>query len=261
MFYLIQKDCFRTQNELNLFDTLNRFGLEYEIIRFAEMEGKRYLEFTTDKKENIFLFGSIRLANIGKKYGWKPGSFYNENHDAEVYGKYYGENMLNHDGVIMNFSDPLPNHLPYVFFSRPTKDTKTFSGKVFTRDSWIESVEEVRQRKYIDYKLNLDTTVLVAPLKEIQQEIRCFIVKGKVITISAYKIGNFVVYKNYDHEEDIIEFANKMAGLYQPAEAFVLDVARTEFGLKVIEINCINSAGFYDINMNKLINSLEENFN
>jgi hypothetical protein len=43
----------------------------------------------------------------------------------------------------------------------------------------------------------------------------------------------------------------------RPHKAFVLDVAEVEGEQKVIEINCINSAGFYDTNVNAVVAALE----
>ena len=51
-----------------------------------------------------------------------------------------------------------------------------------------------------------------------------------------------------------------MVDIYQLADAFVIDVCRTKDGLKIVECNCINCSGFYNIDEQKLIVSLEENF-
>jgi hypothetical protein len=48
-----------------------------------------------------------------------------------------------------------------------------------------------------------------------------------------------------------------MVDRFQVADAFVIDVCLTDNGWKVIECNCINSAGFYDADIQKIIISLE----
>lgn len=231
-------------------------GLEYEVCRFIPFVGE--IEFETDRKD-VFCFGAVKLAHIAKKYGFYPGSMFNDNHDFEVYSPYYGEDMLNHGGVVMSFTEPIPDHIPQAFFARPTKDTKVFSGQLFMKYSWDEYVQDCLKNDTASL-ITEETKVLIAPLKTIHQEIRCWIVDGEVVTMSQYKIGSRVVYENADNQDDIREFANKLAFLYQPAEAFVLDVARTEEGLKCIEINCINCSGFYEANLQKLIISLENKF-
>jgi hypothetical protein len=200
------------------------------------------------------------MAFAAKKYNWSPGSMYNENHDVNVYGKHYGDNMLNSDGIILKVGEPLPESLPYAFFARPTHDTKSFSGQCFTKDSWKEWIDKVVQDEEVFRLLSKETEIVVAPLKTIQQEIRCWIVNGKPVTISQYKIGSRVNYLNMDHNEEAVIFATQMAKLYCPADAFVLDICLYNDDYKVVEINCINCSGFYDGNMSKLIQALEAKF-
>ncbi|SFY33055.1 protein of unknown function, partial [Paracoccus pantotrophus] len=59
----------------------------------------------------------------------------------------------------------------------------------------------------------------------------------------------------YRHEidEDALEFAQTLARLnedYSPA--YVMDICRTEEGLRLVETNCINAAGFYAADLMKL---------
>jgi glutathione synthase/RimK-type ligase-like ATP-grasp enzyme len=102
---------------------------------------------------------------------------------------------------------------------------------------------------------------MISSLKEIQQEIRCWVVGGKVITISQYKLGRRVTYKNLDFDEEAFEFAQSMVDIYRPAEAFCIDICRTADGMRIVEINCINCSGFYDMNTQKLLYALEQHFN
>jgi ATP-grasp domain, R2K clade family 3 len=52
-----------------------------------------------------------------------------------------------------------------------------------------------------------------------------------------------------------------MVDKYQVADAFVIDVCIANDQLQIVEINNINSAGFYDCNMFKLIEALENFYN
>ena len=204
-------------------------------------------------------FGSTNLAEVAKKYNWNPGSMYNENHDFLVYGSKYGENMLNHDGKIINFGDSIPDDYPEIFFARPTKDTKQFTGQVFGKEAWKEWSKEIDDSS-LKQTLTKETQILIAPCKNIQQEIRCWIVDGKPVTISQYKIGSRVNYLNMDNNQEAMLFAQSICDIYCPARAFVLDICLANDEYKVVEINCINCSGFYDGNMSKLIQSLENTF-
>lgn len=256
MYYIIQENLFKEFHHQTLIKHLTDNHLDYEIVKFRPFVDE--IEFKTDRKD-VWVFGSTNLARVAEKYGWNPGSMYNDNHDLTVYGPIYGDNMLNNDGAIIKFGDSLPEKLPYAFFARPTKDTKSFSGQCFTHDSWAEWQKEIEDSN-VKQKLTLETEVFVAPLKQTTQEIRCWIVGGEVVTMSQYKIGSRVVLQNMDNNEEALIFANKMAKLYSPAEAYVLDICLFNDDYKVVEINCINCSGFYDLNMNFLIEALELKF-
>ena len=59
----------------------------------------------------------------------------------------------------------------------------------------------------------------------------------------------------------IIDFINDMIKIYEPAEAFVIDVCLLLNGeMKIVEINCFNSSGFYDADIQKIVMSIEDNF-
>ncbi len=250
---------FSERNYDLIFHNLNRLNLEYEVVKVVPFI--REIENLQTERKDVWCFGSITLAHIAYKYGFNPGSMFNDNHDLEIYAPKYGSNMLNYDGLVMDFTDPLPEDEKWtMFFARPTRDTKVFSGQVFMRHSWNEYVAHVIENNSSNI-ITDKTKVFICPLKIIYQEIRCWVVNGKVITMSQYKLGNRITYQNLDHDEEAFKFAQNMADIYQPARAFVIDICRTEIGFKIVEINCINCAGFYDMNFQKLLVALEEEFN
>lgn len=257
MYYIIQENLFREYHYNTLVEYLKRYNLGYETVPFRPFT--ELLEFKTDRKD-VFFFGSVNGAKVAEKYGWNPGTLYNDSHDFEVYGPKYGDNMLNSDGVVIQAADEIPDHIPYTFFARPTKDTKVFSGQLFTKDSWKDYVSELKATSTLG-TLTSETKILIAPLKSnIQQEIRCWIVDRKPVTISQYKIGARVNYLNMDNNGEALIFAKDMCRLFCPAKAFVLDICLYNDEYKVVEINCVNCSGFYDGDMSKLIQSLEKAF-
>ena len=104
--------------------------------------------------------------------------------------------------------------------------------------------------------LDADTMVSWASPKVIYKEYRFFVVDKQIVGESIYKIGNKIVYQPLV-EDDARTFAQQMIDLWQPARAFVLDVAMVPDGYKVVEINCINSAGFYAIDVAKFVMAIE----
>jgi hypothetical protein len=98
---------------------------------------------------------------------------------------------------------------------------------------------------------------MVCAVKEIWSETRTWIVDGRVVTASGYKVGTIKRYTSPDQVDDrITTFAQTCADRWRPNAAFVLDVADTPAGLKIVEINNLNAAGFYRADMQKLIVAL-----
>ena len=165
--------------------------------------------------------------------------------------------MFNSDAIICEFGSvdsPWPN-----FFFRPTADSKSFAGAVMMDvdvKAWAESVKSIEQENYTT--IDSSTPVVVAPLKEIYKEYRFFVVKGKVVTGSMYKEGHRVIYKTELDGADT--YAQRIVDIWQPADAFVLDIALGEDGFKVLEVNCFNSAGYYAADVQLLVQATMEAF-
>jgi len=254
MYYIVQENVFREENYNNLIIALDKMKFKYEIVKvlpFIET-----IKFKT-KRKDIFPFGSLKMARISNQYGWKPGSQMNENHDFLVYKEYYKENLLNYDSKIIKFGDDF--FQKERFFARPTKDTKVFTGREFDMNEW---------NKFKNYSLTnghstiLDnnTEIQISTIKNIQQEFRFWIVKGEIITASQYKLGNRLLL-NDNIDISVYNYCNEMIKLFQLNNAFVMDICLTNNEYKIIECGCINCAGFYKANLQKLLFSLEEAFN
>lgn len=270
MHYLIQEDLFSERNYYTIVNQIEKMGFTFEIISilpFTTDIKKRIngelVDFTLENK-NVFCFGSVKFAHIAKKYNWSPGSMFNDNHDFEVYSKFYKENLLNYPYTVQNLSHKLPENIPTLFFARPCKDTKLFTGGVFMKGSWNDMVKKMNDNDYHSSKNISEEKVMFSPLKEIAYETRCWVVDGKVISMSEYRRGRYTIYKNVDDNLLLKDQVQKLVDIYQPADAFVIDVCETINNpgeLKIVEINCINCSGFYLGDMQKVIIALEEKFN
>jgi hypothetical protein len=246
MFYVIQKNVFRETNYNIIFEALERLGLEYDIVEFDE---NGQVDIKTQRKD-VFPFGSVRLANVSTKQDWSPGSFFGNNHDFSVYSKEYKENLLNYDSQIFKFGDELQWNYNEMKFIRPCKDSKLFTGQVFSKIKWEDMVAQKRINPFFKEEM-LNDLIQVTEPKKIYKEARTWIVDG---------FGEHVAYSE-EVEPEGIEFANKMAQLYHLADTFVMDICLTPDGWKIVEINCTNCSGFYKGDMQKLLIALENKFN
>ena len=108
--------------------------------------------------------------------------------------------------------------------------------------------------------LTKDTPIQISTVKEIQKEIRFWIVKGKIATASQYTLGGTFCTDNVI-DDDAFEFVNKMLDIFQLNDCFTMDICLTNGEYKIVECGCISSAGFYRADMQKLLMALEDAFN
>lgn len=284
MHYIIQENVFREQHYDMLSESMERLGLSYTTVRIfpfvdkitkiddipssmpdlspmEALSGAYNVDDLPDydpKRKDIFVFGAVKLARIVKEKGWYPGSMMNDNHDYMVYREHYRENLLNWDSIVCKTSDKFEWQPGETKFIRPTQDTKSFTGAVFNEREWEETIENLLYNYKSDV-FNEETLIQVSTVKDIYKEIRFWVVDGKIITGSQYRLGNQVIYDDL-YEKEAEEFAQSMVDKFQLARAFVIDVCLTNDGWKIVECGCINCAGFYKANLQKVIMALENLF-
>ncbi len=254
MFYVIQENVFREENYNKIFDVMKRLKLPHEILRFDKNGEFNKL---MNRRKDVFVFGSVRAARLATQMEWTPGSFYGKNHDFQIYKDHYRKNLLNYDSLLKDIEDPIvwePNEIKFI---RPTKDSKVFNGKLYSKIKWEDTVQMVKE-KYLG--VMPPVTIQVSSPKKIYKEARIWIVDGKIVTSSYYKFGDNVAWTE-DVEPEGLEFAQRMADLYKVEKAFVMDICLTPDGWKIVEINCVNCSGFYRGDLQKLVMALEDLYN
>jgi hypothetical protein len=254
---------------LQIFPILKRMNIPYSIVKVVPYKNilldPNFDTFNKEPTDNdnininakkIFPFGTMGLSRVAKERDWKPGSLFNEEFTFLKWSAGFGiKNLLNEESKIMKFSDDL-EFKDSMFFIRPCDDNKAFSGQVTSRDKFIDWQKSVVKVNNQLSKLNSETMITIAPYKEIINEARMFIFDGKVVTGSYYKIGAKVIYKEVLNDDPVISYTNKVIENYNPAKAFVIDIALTEKGYKIIEINNINSVGLYNANVDKFVDAV-----
>jgi hypothetical protein len=242
--WVIQEDLFQQNQRPALVETLQRFAIPHQIVSVTARA-----ELIPDVVYDgpIISNGSVLLSKIANQRGWQPGSFLNEQFSYDVWHPHYQNYLLNRDAVFTTIATADPSL--DVFFIRPLLDNKSFTGRVMTRSDF--------KTWQIDTQLAPETEILYAPVKHIGQEHRHFIVNGIVVSSSRYKLGKEA---NQSAMVDpyIIAFATRVAGLWQPANAFVLDTYITDDEIGIVEIGCIGHAGFYQADVQKIVMALDE---
>lgn len=273
MFWVVQGNLYKEDGLSRLVHVLDRFDIAYTLVKPAPMTLKfmshDYDTFKNDYRnapepyvdanQNIMVIGAYTLSKIAKDRGWVPGAFMNENFDFNVWVQQWGsENMLNGNAVVGKLSDIKVPH-DRKFFARPVQDTKSFSGMIFEPDNFQHWRTKVIENEKKDNKSTLkgDTEIMVAPLQHIHREYRFFVIDGNIITGSMYKLHNQVIYTD-NIDPEILAYAKDMVSRFQPDRGFVIDIAMTDNGCKIVEINGLNSAGFYASDISKIVMAVED---
>ncbi len=254
--WVVQNNLYNESEYERMLEALERFGIEHIEIKVVPFVHDLVPEVVIDPGKNVLVMGTTTLVKIAKKRGWI--AFFNDNFDHDVWVKNYGRDMLNFDAKRIRFDEVVTHGLEN-FFIRPAKDNKIFTGKLYSIDEFKEWSEKILSSDFQSgfTTLRPDTEVVIASPKKILQEYRLFIVDGKIVTSSLYKIGSTPRYDSVV-DEDVLSFGSYVISKWVPDEAFVLDVARVEDGLKIVEINCINNSGLYACDSYKLVQALDE---
>lgn len=198
----------------------------------------------------IVAMGSYALARIAGERGWTPGAWL-RHLDVQTCLHRWGGLMLNANA----WTGPLGRaEVRGSMFVRPVHDSKTFTGQVFTPDEftrWRERAMTLDGTGVIDAA----TEVVVAPVQSIYQEVRCFVVAGRVVTASIYRRGGQVLYSEVSDTAPV-GFAEMCLLTWRPQPCFVLDVCETPHGWRIVETNCLNAAGFYAADVDRLVGAM-----
>jgi hypothetical protein len=236
-----------------MLEALTRFSIPYSIHTVIPFVGE--LEPAPHPaSDDVICMGSYAMRHYAKRMGWNPGVFDLEPYDFSVQLAHWGEAMLNADSAIAAYGEV---RFEGERFVRPVDDAKAFTGAVFDSAefaAWQHRV--VALAEDIGTSLTAKTLVQVSSPKPIGQEIRCWVVDAKVVTASVYRVRQRVVHSALV-DRRFVDFATDLAQRWSPQRAFCLDVCETEAGLRVVEINTINSSGFYAADMQKLVLALD----
>ncbi len=203
--------------------------------------------------------GTTSLIKNAHKKGWIV-FFDPDNFRPSLWKIKYGRNFLNYDGGVMKMCDlSLPGIADKdgMTFVRPNGDFKDFSGSVVDYHGWEKFVKSVQEGGYtFDDQLE----VYAAPAKNLFEEYRMFVVDGKVVSSSKYRLRT-ILDKKPNAPSEIVDFANEMADIWSPEKAYVMDVCKTDKGeLKLLELNCFNASGVYAAPIEPIIEAIEKFF-
>jgi hypothetical protein len=242
-----------------LAEMLDRMGIAYSV--HGKLREVAVPEPVIDDPNRVIVFGYYSAQAFVRKRGYLPGTFELRPYVLEQAWQPYLLNPRNAATFVKvrDVADRVSAD-GRRYFVRPVEDSKTMSGMVLTgteiRDK-AAAVMDLAPEQLVPGKLEPDTELLLSMPVTIQKEWRVWVVSGAVVTWSLYKMaGQMVVRPEID--QDALDFVRAMVEINPDySDAYVIDVCRTEEGLRIIETNCINVSGFYDADLQRLINAIE----
>ena len=165
------------------------------------------------------------------------------------YGPRLGEAWLNYGALVapIGFFMGMWKDLPWdgVRFFRPDSGLKPFAGSVMG----VEEFRVFMERVLANDAMRSDEKIVVAEVRPIEREYRNWVIGGEIAATVGYRTMGLVKpwYEPEDSEilREIQDYAREQGAKLAELEAFVLDVAVTPDGLRVVEINDVHASGFY----------------
>lgn len=179
-----------------------------------------------------------------------------KSYDPEVWSEKLGPYYLNHDGVATTVaeyqsSDLSDHHIRPRFASKlvgdATRDEETTG--LIDIPGFVGSPPSLALRN-----IDLDTAIWVSPVKKILAEVRVWVIHGYVVAASMYRL-NGEKHRTTDHTwvERAIFSAQLLHRHWSPGIHYVVDLAQTREGMKVIEYNSIHASGWYAANPEEVV--------
>jgi len=256
--WIIQNNLIKANILQEFRDTFTELEIDFEEVKAIPFSNE--LPEFTPSKVNIFYGSTTLMLNAYNNPNFRNGVFYDPKiFTIENYLDKWGDKMLNVGGQVLSFNQLIEKKVDtkLEWFIRPNEDDKSFAGTTMTREEikeWYSKILEIDNPN-----LNADTLIFVSEKKEIKKEWRNFVVNQKVIDSSRYMSNGVLNISTEDCPKEMIQFVEESAAEFSPHDIFVMDVAETSNGFKIIECNCFNGTGFYNHKIKNIVAAITEN--
>ena len=240
---------------------LDRLGIAYTWHKVVPFVGELTPIPTIRDPNDVVMFGSYTLWRYAQANDLTPGVF---KISPFVHEEHWHPFLLNGANALFLTLRDVPEQFPddgRRWFLRPVEDSKEEPGNVKTSGEIIKLANKVlalEEQEIPKGSLRHDTEMMFTEPVRILKEWRLWAVRDEIVTYSLYKEGSRVVYR-HEIDDDALEYATRLVEAnpgYSPA--YVIDICRTDDGLKMLETYCINAAGFYEADLLKLVASIDE---
>jgi len=168
--------------------------------------------------------------------------------------------FLNSDHMYVTLANLIGDHEYYFrlmgmdkLFFRPNRGGKEFTGNVWTMDNITREIDAIIKL----YGVGLDSMILISTPKKILDEARFVIGNREILGSSRYQVGG-------KHQEDTkvnVESTQLVEDIldtcaWVPDDLFIIDIATTENGPKIVELNSFSCSGWYAMDPKDIISKV-----
>lgn len=196
----------------------------------------------------VFYGATTLIMNAYHAARYAAGVFYDPAAFTVVnYRARWGPRLLNAGARI----EPLgrfvarPHAAASQWFVRPNDDTKSFAGQVLSfaqLQAWHQQLARVPGTEP-----GPRARLVFAAPQVIEKEWRHLLVGGRVITSTRYQWRGELRISATDVPAELLAFVADCCAAYQPHGIFVLDTALAGGRYFILECNCFNGTGFYQL--------------
>ncbi len=243
--WIIQENLIKSELLEAFVSSFDRLHIPYQKVNM--------IPFSTDlpdfePSDCMVFYGATSLMMAVENSEFSTHLFYDSiRFSTEYYSEIWQNAMLNSDVKILDInrlstmSTELNSNEEW--FIRPNEDDKSFSGMVKTSGELLDWATDIVANPNV--LLSGATKIALSGKKEILKEWRNYIVDGSIVESTRYLMDGMLSVSSEDVPEAMQDFIQEQIVKYAPNDVFVMDVAETSNGYKIIECNCFNGTGFY----------------
>lgn len=255
--WILERDVFSEKCFNEMVSHFKDNGIPYHVVRIIpfihEIEGK-----CPSVSNPVVVYGSIGIQKLAQMREWIPGVFTDPTKfNYETYRDALGDLLLNPDCIRM----PMSQVASYLnesgrdyFFIKPNGDTKEFAGTLMEASDFATWHRKMLDTGYLDGN---DFDIVISDPKKLDCEWRIVVVDGKISSSSLYRQYQMVKPEQHIIPE-VADLVMKAHSKFVPAPVYVIDIAQTENGFRVIEYNTFNSAGMYACDVGCVIDDINK---
>lgn len=256
--WIIEKDNFWEGQPDVLTPELEAQKTDYQFVQYIPFQDAQSETIKYSDNECVICYGSLNFINgLRTKAKWTPSFWYETKQFlCSTYYAYMGKYLLNDKHCFVTLNE-LKRNKQFFFqtfgknnsiFIRPDSGNKQFTGHV----AWMSDFEDKLDK--LSYgQLGPDLLIVVSEPKTVYREYRFVVCDRKIVSGCTYNV-------NGKHQEESMvdgkawKLAEKIANEeWRPDIVYAIDIAETEDGYKLLEVNAFNCAGFYAGHMPSII--------